>query len=58
MKLEIKIINEEDVVYEKEIQLPKEVELNAPVMAMLNPLQLLLSDEAWKITQKFNKWRI
>lgn len=57
MNIEIKVIDDNDnQFYASFNKLPKEVVLNAPVMAMLNPLQLLLSDEAWKITQNFNKW--
>lgn len=57
MNIEIKVIDDNDnQFYASFNKLPKEVVLNAPVMAMLNPLQLLLSDEAWKITQEFNKW--
>lgn len=57
MNLEIKILDDNDnPFYINFLKLPKEIQLNSPVMAMLNPLQLVLSDEAWKITQEFNKW--
>lgn len=59
MNLEIKIMDDNDnIFYTKFVNLPKEVNLNAPVMAMLNPLQLVLADEAWKITQELNKWTL
>ena len=58
MKLQIKIIDDDNEVYLSELNLPKEVKLNAPVMAMLNPIQTVLGDEAWKITKHFNKWSL
>lgn len=58
MNLEIKVLDDNDnPFYISFSKLPKEINLNAPVMAMLNPLQLVLAEEAWKITQEFNKWK-